>query len=203
MQELNIVFENDEYLVVNKPAGLLTHGSDRLVSGLLVIAKTQASFENLKKQFKERTIKKYYTALVYGKLLKDEGEINFPIRRSTKGHKMAAVPETDRGKPSQGVRKAKTIFSTIQKFINYTLLRIRIKTGRTHQIRVHMAAYGHPIVGDPIYNTKMTRIKNKKLNLERIFLVATELMFKDLGGKEQNFKIDLPKELQDFMKVVK
>src|SRR3989339_687923 len=181
MQELNIVFENDEYLVVNKPAGLLTHGSDhikeetlidqilekypeiagvgdelshpgmmhrldRLVSGLLVIAKTQASFENLKKQFKERTI---------------------------------------------------------QKFINYTLLRIRIKTGRTHQIRVHMAAYGHPIVGDPIYNTKMTRIKNKKLNLERIFLVATELMFKDLGGKEQNFKIDLPKELQDFMKVVK
>jgi 23S rRNA pseudouridine1911/1915/1917 synthase len=232
------IYEDDDVLVINKPTGLLVHGSehikeetladqllveyphllkigedptrpgimhrlDRLASGLLVIAKNQASFESLKEQFQKRKIKKYYTALVHGKIIKDEDEINFPIQRSTKGFKMAAMPATIHGAQNLNGRQAKTLFEITKRYINYTLLKVRIKTGRTHQIRVHLAAYGHAIVGDDIYGTKKNKEKNKKLGLNRIFLVAHELEFKDLHGDIKNFKIELPIELKELLKNVK
>lgn len=190
----------------------LVHRLDKEVSGLMVIAKTNKSFASLKDQFKNREIVKEYLALVYGRPSNDEGVIDFPITRSSEGYKMAALPNNasellNRRRPKdrdQGnieswlkSRAALTEFETIQKFINYTLLRVKIKTGRTHQIRVHFFAYGHPLVGDELYCTKKTREKNKKLQLNRVFLVACHLKFQDLNGQTQEFKLDLPPELEE------
>jgi len=244
MIKYKIIFKDNNYLVINKPAGLLVHGAkhikeltlidqllkecpllakigedparpgivhrlDRRVSGLMVVPKTQTAFDDLKKQFKKRIIKKKYTALVYGQIEKQADEINFPVRRSSKGFKMAALPLTARGKINKAGKQAITEFTVNKKFINYTLLKVRIKTGRTHQIRVHLLAYGHPVVGDDLYSTKKTRTKNArlykqgKLDSARIFLVADELSFMDLGGKKQAFKIDLPNDLKNLLKQIK
>lgn len=181
----------------------IVHRIDKEVSGLVVVPRTQESFDDLKKQFKERVVKKQYTALVYGKIEKEENTINFPIKRSETGHKMAALPLSMRGKQNTAGRRAVTELKLAKRFINYTLLKVSIKTGRTHQIRVHMAAFGHPIVGDNLYSTKKTRELNKKINLGRIFLYADELSFTDLGGERKTYKIDMPTELKNFMKKVK
>lgn len=181
----------------------IVHRLDKDVSGLMVIAKTQASFDNLKKQFQNRSIVKEYTALAYGKIQKDSGLINFPIKRAHDGFKMAALPFTVKGEDSTEGRKAETQFQVIKKLINYTLLKIKIKTGRTHQIRVHLAAYGNPLVGDNIYATAKTRIANKKLGLNRIFLIADRLSFTDLTKKQMDFKIDLTEELKNILNEVK
>ena len=233
-----LIEENKEYIVINKPAGLLTHGAphiegsslvdqiledfpdiagvgedperpgimhrlDKMASGILVIARTMDSFNNLKNQFKARTVSKTYTALVFGKMEGEGERITFPIKRSTKGYKMAAIPNTNKGEPNLEGRNAITDFWVEKKFINYTLLKVKIKTGRTHQIRVHMTSYGHPIVGDDLYGTKKTRIKNRKIELGRIFLVARKLGFTNLAGEKQEYAIGLPSELLEFMKKVK
>ncbi|MFH0956068.1 MAG: RluA family pseudouridine synthase [Candidatus Falkowbacteria bacterium] len=233
--KIKIIHETDEFLVINKPAGLAVHGLnnytladwlmekypgilqvgddperpgivhrlDKDVSGLMIIAKTQAAFNSLKKQFQSRAIKKEYTALAYGKITKDSAIINFPIKRSREGYKMAAMPATTKGEPTETGRLAETEFKVLQRLINYTLLKIKIKTGRTHQIRVHLAAYGHPIVGDDTYSTAKTRIQNKKLNLGRIFLTADRLSFTDLTNSRQDYKINLPDELKNVLKILK
>jgi 23S rRNA pseudouridine1911/1915/1917 synthase len=238
MNKLNKIYEDENYLVINKPAGLLTHGTDKiteesladllikeypslenigedktrpgimhrldkLASGLLVIAKTQAAYDDLKAQFQKRKIKKIYTALVFGKIAKDESEINFPIQRSAQGFKMAALPMSYKGTAMGAGREAKTLFWITKRYINYTMLKVRIKTGRTHQIRVHLAAYGHPLVGDDVYGTKKTKEKNKKLGTDRIFLVADELEFTDLSGEKKSFKIHLPTELIKLLEKIK
>lgn len=192
----------------------LVHRLDKEVSGLMVVAKTQTSFNSLKNQFKEREVNKEYVALVHGKVSHDCGTINFPITRSQEGYKMAALPsgseellrrrhpkDRDQGNIDSWMksRVALTEFEVIKRFVNYTLLRVSIKTGRTHQIRVHFFAYGHPLVGDNLYCTKKTEAKNKKLNLGRVFLVADHLNFHDLKGGVQDFKIDLPVALQAAM----
>ena len=240
-REIKIIAETKEYLVINKPAGLVIHGADSFkeeslaeilvkkypgvkkigedpnrpgivhrldkeASGLVVIAKQQDSFDNLKKQFQKREVKKEYTALVFGQISKDEEEILFPIKRASSGSKMAALPITDGREENinkPGARRAITEFKVIKRFINYTLLKVKIKTGRTHQIRVHLLSYGHPIVGDDLYSTKKTREQNKKLNLGRIFLVADKLSFFDLAGEKQTFTVELPGELREILKKVK
>lgn len=181
----------------------LVHRLDKDVSGLMVIAKTQAAFNNLKKQFQERTVIKEYTALVHGKIKKDSAIINFPIKRAQDGYKMAALPAMVKGEPSEAGRLAETEFWVIKRLVNYTLLKIKIKTGRTHQIRVHLAAYGYPVAGDNIYATAKTRIQNKKLGLSRIFLNADHLAFADLANNRQSYKIDLTEELKNILKIVK
>ena len=233
-----LIEENSDYIVINKPAGLLTHGAphieesslvdqiladfpdiakvgedperpgimhrlDKMASGILVIARNMDSFDSLKSQFKNRTVKKTYTALVFGQMEGEGERITFPIKRSTKGFKMAAIPNTKKGEANLDGRRAITDFWVEKKFINYTLLKVKIKTGRTHQIRVHMSAYGHPIVGDDLYGTKKTRIKNRKLELGRIFLFARKLTFTNLAGEEKSYEVDMPSELQEFMKRVK
>jgi 23S rRNA pseudouridine1911/1915/1917 synthase len=233
-----LIHKREDYLIVNKPAGLLTHRADHIkekslidfvvedfpeiakvgddpwrpglmhrldksASGLIVIARNYESFEDLKKQFKTRTIIKNYTALAHGKIAKDTDEINFPIQRSAKGYRMSALPFMKDGEPSAEGRTAHSEFTVLKRFINYTLLKVKIKTGRTHQIRVHMAAYGNPLVGDELYGTKKTKVKNEKLNLGRIFLVADKLEFSDLSGQKQKFSIELPIELNNFLEKLK
>lgn len=239
MNNIEIIADTKDYLVINKPAGLLVHGAphikektlvdwllekypevsrigedlerpgimhrlDKDVSGLMVIAKNQDSYESLKEQFKSRKTTKEYTALVYGKVLKDEDEIDFPIKRSTKGYKMAAVPQNfSEENEDEKVRRAATAFSVIKRFINFTLLKVTIKTGRTHQIRVHLHAYGYPIVGDNLYCNKQSKIKNKKYDLGRVFLTSTHLEFNDLTGARQSFSIGLPDDLSQFLAKIK
>ncbi len=245
--KIEIIFENNDVLVINKPAGLIVHEGDGITektltdyllaaypqlagvgedpqrpgivhrldkeaSGLMVIAKNNQSFQNLKEQFKKRLIKKEYAALAYGKISADEGEILFPIVRSQSGYKMAALPlsiNTDKRKPSnrdrgnlgarEKAREAITKFIVEKRWPHFSLLRIRIKTGRTHQIRVHLAAYGHPLLGDDLYGTPKTKAKNKKIALGRIFLVSQTLRFKDLDGEKREFNLPLPPELQNFL----
>ncbi|MDP3899980.1 MAG: RluA family pseudouridine synthase [bacterium] len=227
-----IVLETKEYLVINKPAGLIVHGGegikeetltdllikqypqikkvgedplrpgivhrlDKEVSGLLVVALTNEMFDHLKRQFIQRQVTKKYLALVHEKIEKDYDEIGFPIARSAKGYKMAARPENQTG------RRAVTEFEVIKRYVNYTLLLVKIKTGRTHQIRVHLSAYGYPLVGDDLYGTKKTRLQNKKLNLGRIFLHSHILAFSDLKNEVQELKTDLPEKLLKFLEVIK
>jgi len=189
----------------------IVHRLDKEVSGLMVIAKNNKSFNNLKNQFKERQITKEYTALVHGQISKDFGLIDFPLTRSSDGYKMAALPSGSvdllsrrhpRGRDQGNIkswfksREALTEFEVIKRFINYTLISVKIKTGRTHQIRVHFFAYGHPLVGDNLYCTKKTKDKNAKLNLGRVFLMANHLAFKDLNGDDQDFQLALAKDLE-------
>lgn len=248
-----IIFEADDYLVINKPAGLAVHGGgnikdttladllierypkiktvgddpvrpgivhrlDKEVSGLMVIAKNNETFLHLKNQFKDRDINKEYIALVNGKILNDYGTIDFPIKRSREGYKMAAMPHNtanllSRRKPTdrdqgnlEGMfksREAITEYNVIKRFINYTLVQVKIKTGRTHQIRVHFFALGYPLVGDSLYFNKKSKAQNKKANLGRIFLTANKLSFKDRAGEKKNFSLEIPAELTDFLKTIK
>jgi len=236
LPEIEIIDDTDEFLIINKPAGLIVHGGggvkektlvdillkkyprlkkigedperpaiihrlDKDVSGLMVIPKTEDAFANLKKQFQGRRTEKEYAGLVYGQIKREEAEINFPISRSSRGYKMAALPLT--GESSQTGRRAITRIKTAKKFINYTFLEIKIVTGRTHQIRVHLAAYGHPLVGDDLYGTARTKIKNKKINLNRVFLVARRLAFTDLAGQQHAYEINLPADLEKFLATIK
>lgn len=244
-----IIFEDNNYLVINKPAGLIVHGGpsikdetlvdlllekypdikkvgddpirpgivhrlDKEVSGLMVIAKTPESFSDLKRQFQERDVNKKYLALAHGRIDKDYDEIDFSIKRAKEGYKMAALPHnaedllTRRSPKSRdkgniaGVFKAKealTSFQVIKRFINYTYVEVEIKTGRTHQIRVHFSAYSHPLVGDNLYSTKKSKAKNLKIGINRIFLVAHNLTFFNLEKEEKKFSIELPEELKKFL----
>lgn len=245
---INIIYENDDYLIVNKPAGLITHQShdeteesladiivanypeiknvgedkkrpgivhrlDKEVSGLLIIARNQKSFKYFKKQFQKRIIEKEYQAIIYGAPAKDEARISFPIIRAKSGHKMAALPLTsgiNKAKISnreQGNEKARlnsreaiTDFKVEKKWPHISLLNIKILTGRTHQIRVHLAAYGHPILGDNLYGTSKTIRRNEKLSLNRIFLFAKRLSFIDINGDKKEFIIEAPLEMISFLK---
>lgn len=237
--KLDIVFEDENFLVINKPAGLVVHPSlahkkdtlinlllayypklknigenklrpgivhrlDKDVSGLMVIAKTQEAFEHLKNQFKNHQVKKEYLTLVHGKVKKLQGTITFSIGRSKKkGFKMIV-------RPKQKSRLAETYYEVISEFapyffskgagpvegLHYTLLKVQIKTGRTHQIRVHLNAIGYPIVGEKIYKPRKLKTKN----LGRLFLYACTLGFWNLDDKWREFKISLPIELKQLLK---
>jgi len=224
---LEIVYENDDYMIVNKPAGVLTHPTeknekntlvdailekyppikkigedprrpgiihrlDKEASGLLVVAKTQNAFDHIKKQFKEKTVKKEYIALVHKPMEKNEGLIDFPIERAVNG-KMKALPKTFKKEKQTAGKMAITEYEVIKNYKNYALLRINIKTGRTHQIRVHFNAIGHPIVGDSLY------FKNKhreKIKLNRLFLHSSVLGFYDLNNKWVEYNLKIPPELK-------
>lgn len=225
---LNIIYEDENLLVVDKRAGIVVHHDsvhrsgtlvdallkkypfikevgddperpgivhrlDKDVSGLLAVAKNQATFTHLKKQFQQRKVKKIYTALVHGVIAKNEDKIDFYIGRTKKG-KMAARPHEEGGK------EAITKFEVMQRFTNYTLVKVIIKTGRTHQIRVHLNAYGFPVVGDKLYKPK--KIKNK-LELDRIFLHAVTLGFYDPDKQWQEFSSPLPEKLQNILNKLK
>jgi 23S rRNA pseudouridine1911/1915/1917 synthase len=244
---LKIISETPDYLIIEKPTGLLTHPTmageknsvsslllkkypelkkvgenelrpgivhrlDKDASGLLVVARTQKMFKHLKAAFKKRTVEKEYTVLVHGRVAKDEDEINFPIARSETADRMAARPLKNNSDQSEslneeallnpGEKEARTEFLVLKRFVNFTLLSVRIHTGRMHQIRVHLLAYNHPVVGDPLYIQKKRKdMWDKKLG--RLFLHCSSLSFKDLDDKIVSFESELPQELSEFLKLLK
>ncbi|MFH1315522.1 MAG: RluA family pseudouridine synthase [Candidatus Uhrbacteria bacterium] len=229
--KLDVLFEDSDVLVINKPAGLLVHRVgpddttptlvdallahdqqiakvgddpeerpgivhrlDKMASGILVVAKNQPAFEYLKNQFATRTAKKEYLALVYGQFKQPCGQINFRIGRSTRTGKMVAKPEG-----SEEGKEAVTEFDVIEQFATTALLQVRIKTGRTHQIRAHLQAFNHPIVGDLLYrNKKMTNIR--PIKLDRLFLHAAKLTITLPNGETKTFEATLPEELENLLK---
>ena len=157
----------------------------------------------LKEQFKNRTIEKEYWALIHGKMEADWAELNFPLGRSKRGERMAARPFTIKGLENDaGGKNALTELWAEKKFINFTLLRVKIHTGRMHQIRAHLLAYNHPLVGDSVYfQKKRKHVWDEKLG--RLFLHCYLLSFKDLQGNKQNFESLLPTKLKEFLKIIK
>ena len=174
---IEILYEDADIAVVNKPQGMVTHpaaGSpdgtlvnallarvsdlsgingeirpgivhrlDKDTSGVLVIAKNDAAHLSLSEQISQKTALRYYYALVVGKIAAEEGVVDKPIARSKKDRKKMTVDE--------GGRKALTLYRVLARFPGYTLVECELRTGRTHQIRVHMKSIGHPVVGDPVY----------------------------------------------------
>jgi 23S rRNA pseudouridine1911/1915/1917 synthase len=230
IENTKIISETVDYLIIEKPAGVLTHqvegmreyslidwvlkkypkikkvgdGNftrsgivhrlDKKVSGLMVIPKNQKMFNYLKQQFQSHTVIKKYYALVYGEVSDDYGEINFPISRSKSSGKMVSKPHNLEGK------SALTLYEVIKRFGGYTLLDVEIKTGRNHQIRTHMQAIGHPVVGDELY--KMKNIKDR-FNLNRIFLHSHYLEFDNLQAERKIYESKLPGELEDILNSLK
>ena len=174
-------------------AGII-HRLDKLVSGVMVAVKNQNAFDHLKKQFKERSIEKEYTALVHGQMEKDEDEIRFKIARSRDKGRMVARPTSQEGK------EAITKYQVEKRFTNATLLKVKILTGRTHQIRAHLHALGYPIIGDPLYQRKDI----KAPTIEGIFLHSTKLGFElPSTSKKKTFNSPLPKNLQKYLDELK
>jgi 23S rRNA pseudouridine1911/1915/1917 synthase len=228
LRQPEILFEDENYLVVNKPAGLVVHGGpgideptladwavahdakigevgdqpqlrpgivhrlDRDVSGTMVIAKTKKAFDDLKDQFKNHTITKEYLALAYGRLVDQSGRIDFAIaRKADKSGLMVARPKSQEGKA------AETLFHVERYVKGNTLVRVQTLTGRSHQIRVHFKAIGHPLVGDLLYKTR--KLKIHKLAPPRMFLHATKLAFDNLTRQRLVFEAPLPKDLAEFL----
>lgn len=237
MKEIKIIYEDNDVLAVNKPAGLLVHGPDSLVdwlikkypeikdvgedrtrpgivhrldkdtSGVLLIAKNQKSFEFLKAQFKDRKIKKKYIALVCGNLKNKQGIIDLPIGKSKKDFRKKSSDGKLRGK----IRDAVTEYKLIRRFPDYDLVEVSPKTGRTHQIRVHLKAIGHPVVCDKLYGFKKPASRRLAASrggqicpfgLTRQFLHANSLEFALFNGSIIKLEADLPAELQNTLNML-
>lgn len=224
--KLEIIYEDDDVLVVNKPAGLLTHPApntteptlvdalvkhdkkiakvgderkrsgivhrlDRDASGVLIVAKNNDAFTHLKKQFQERLTKKTYSVLVHGNVIKDHDTITLLLGRSgSRKGRMAARPASQ----NEG-REAITHYDVVERYRHMTLLSVRIETGRTHQIRSHMFAIGHGVVGDTLYAHR--GVKPGKIS--RLFLHAKELTITLPSGEEKTFTAPLPESLNTFL----
>ena len=231
---LEIVYEDDDLIVVNKPAGMVVHpgagidsgtlvhalvyhfnslsdaaGStrpgivhrlDKETSGLLVVAKNNTAHEGLSELFHNRQVFKLYNALVYGHVSKDRGEIDAHIGRSPHNRTRMSVLRGGAG------RAAHTVFEVSKRYEEFTLLNVQIKTGRTHQIRVHLAHIGHPVVGDDTYGSgRQNSIRgatNKRVvrSLERQFLHSAELAFEHpRTGIRLKFHVPLPSDLSSVL----
>ncbi len=217
---LKVVYEDNDLIVIDKPAGLVVHPAaghrsgtlvnailarcpdlgtikdtirpgivhrlDRDTSGLMMVAKNDAAQTSLTRQIKQRSIEKGYLALVLGHLHPKRGAIDTPIGRHPKDRKRMAVVS--------GGREAHTEYRVIKYYNEYTLVEAMPETGRTHQIRVHFAAIGHPVFGDPVYGKKSPL-------LGRQFLHACMLGFRlPSSGKYVEFKTELPPDLDDVLK---
>ncbi len=226
---LAVVYEDHELLVVNKPAGMLTHptgrerqgtlvnallahcdGSlsgingvirpgivhrlDRDTSGLLVVAKTDRAHYGLSAQLKEKTMRREYRAIVQGKFEVDTGTVDAPIGRNPKHRDKMAVIE--------GGRPAVTHWQVKDRLDDrFAFLELRLETGRTHQIRVHMAYIGHPIVADPLYGTGLEKIL--KLKTQGQLLQAFRLRFiHPVTQEEMSFEIPVDPEIQRIWAVL-
>lgn len=217
-EKIKVIYEDEEMMVIDKPAGLvvtdegrknnetledwlsakqnklerhgIVHRLDKGTSGLLLVAKTKEALINLKKQFKNREVKKKYLAMVCGDL-PFEGDVNAPIIRSKFGFtKFMVSPEG---------KKSLTLFKLVGKYEyngkKYSLLDIDLKTGRTHQIRVHLSYLGWPLVGDRLYGGENIE------GLDRPFLHAYKISFKHpKTGKEMTFESKMPPDLKELIK---
>ena len=217
---LNIIYEDDDLLVIDKPAGLTVHPApghpahtlvnailarfprlaalsdslrpgivhrlDRDTSGVMVVAKNSLAQTKLVEQFKSHSVAKAYLVLVKGRLTPENGVIEAPIGRDPRDRKRMAVV-------AKG-REARTEYRVIKYIGDYTLLEVMPETGRTHQIRVHFAAIGYPVVGDKVYGVKSPF-------LSRQFLHASRLGFRlPSTGKYMEFKSELPSDLAQALR---
>lgn len=217
--DMNIIFQDESVIVVDKPTGIetetfvrhfqiqtdrggLVHRLDKGTSGILSIAKTQSVLEDLQQQFREHAIKKIYTALVYGQMATKQGNIEAEIARDPKRKQAMKVIAFATGRERGRLREAMTGWQVLEEYhlSPLSLLKLTIQTGRTHQIRVHLQYIGHPVLGDPMYNTKESQKISKLLGLNRQFLHATELGFKHPAtGKWVEFISQLPDDLQETL----
>lgn len=219
---IEIVYEDTDIIVVNKPKGMVVHPAngnpdgtlvnavmaickdslsgiggeirpgivhrlDKDTSGLLIVAKNDKAHINMSNQIKNREVKKIYIALVRGLVSEDEATINMPIGRSTKDRKKMAIRKDG--------KEAVTHFKVLKRYSKYTLLEIKIDTGRTHQIRVHMSEIGHPVVGDMVYSNG----KNE-FGVEGQMLHAKSLDFKHpVTGEKMHLEAELPPYFKDVL----
>lgn len=235
MNDINIIYQDLDILVLDKPSGItvnnaettrgqftvqdyleknfsfsnptniesdfykragIVHRIDKETSGILVVAKNKESFDNLQLQFKERVVAKTYIALVHGHVDSQEGEISVPVGRLPWNRKRFGV--------LSGGREAITFYKVLEKYQKpFTLLELTPKTGRTHQIRVHLKYFNHPIFGDFLYAGRKTSRDDRKV-LDRFFLHAQKINFlHPKTGKKVEFESPLPLELKQALEFVK
>lgn len=230
---LDIIYEDDALIIINKPAGLIVHPGagnadrtmlnallhhfpvlqtlpragilhrlDKDTSGLLVVAKTPLALKSLSQQLKKRTLEREYQALVYGSIISG-GLVDAPIERHHLQRKRMAVSDT--GKPSL------THYRVAEKYRSHTRLKLRLETGRTHQIRVHMAHIRHPIVGDKIYGGRVQLAKGMTPELiQAIRLFKRQALHAFALGlthpttkKFIRWEIDLPNDMQELITILR
>lgn len=217
--DLDIVYEDEYLMVINKPSGLVVHpGSgnkdntlvnglmyytknlsdigdsdrpgivhrlDKDTSGLMLVAKENKTHEILAEEFKKHNIHREYIALVDGVIEVSRGTIDAPIKRSKENYQKMTV--------ASGGKKAITNFEVIKRYKNNTLIRLILETGRTHQIRVHMAYIGYPIHNDPVYNKKVSTSFGQFLHSEYLKFIHP------ITKKELEFRCSLPDEFQEYL----
>lgn len=229
---IEVIYEDEDLIVVSKPAGMIVHPAagvtagtlanalafhfqklsrtggdarpgivhrlDKGTSGLLVVAKTDNAHENLADQFRTREVFKSYIALVHGQVERDTGRIDQPIARDLRHRSRMAIV--------RGGRPALSIYRVRERFDRFTLLDVELKTGRTHQIRVHLAWTKHPVVGDEVYGSGRDRtvadprLRSEIAKLGRQFLHAERLGFRHPKTQEQMlFNAPAPTELLRFL----
>jgi len=220
---LDIVFEDEHLLVVNKPKGMVVHPAagnyegtlvnalmyhcgdslsgingimrpgivhriDKNTSGLLMVAKNDFAHNSLALQIKEHSFTREYAAVVYGNVKSDNGTVNAPIDRHPIKRKQMAIVE--------GGREAVTHYEVVERLNGFTYLKLRLETGRTHQIRVHMAHIGHPVAGDDVYGPKkvISFLNGQCLHAKKVGFVHP------VTNKYMEFESDLPDYFEDFLK---
>ncbi|PCI30859.1 RluA family pseudouridine synthase [Candidatus Kaiserbacteria bacterium] len=235
MDKITIIFEDENVLVLNKPAGLVVHGDgrteeetlsdwlienypeiekvgepwkeiprpgivhrlDRDTTGVMIIAKNQDTYEFLKDQFKEREVKKEYLAFAYDHFKEEEGEIDRAIGKSKSDFRRWSAQPGSRGVQ----REALTLWEALKEVSFgskvYTYMRLTPKTGRTHQLRVHLKAIHHPIVCDSLYAPK----RECALGFNRLALHASKLTVELPGGEVKEFEAPLPEDFKSALEI--
>lgn len=226
---LDILFEDEALIVINKPVGLLVHPSaseksgtllnglayhfwktsgepirpglihrlDRNTSGVIVLAKTARAHRTLSKHFRERWVKKFYLALVSGRVEKDSGEIDAPIGCTDDRNIWPRWRVLDE---KEGGKSAKTKFRVVRRFAAHTLLELEPLTGRTHQIRIHCHLIGHAVVGDPFYKTTVDPLAAAH-GIKHHLLHASRLIFRHPdGGREITIEAAMPPVMRDLLR---
>lgn len=224
--DLDIVYEDEDVIVVNKPSNMVVHPAvgnfsgtlvnglmyhtknlstvsgddvrpgivhriDKDTSGLLMVAKNNNAHEKLAEQLRDKTTTRKYIALVHGNIIEDEGEIHAPIGRDVYDRKKMAITV-------KNSKSAETHFRVIERFEHYTLIECTLKTGRTHQIRVHMKYIGYPIVGDPMYGPRKTiDTKGQALHAKTLGFIHPST------GEYMEFDSELPQEFQETLAKVR
>lgn len=222
---LEIAFEDRDVIVVNKPRGMVVHPApghssgtlvnalmfhckdlsgingelrpgivhriDKDTTGLIMAAKNDKAHASLAAQLKDHSVNRRYLALVHGNISHDQGTIDAPIGRDAQDRKLYTV--TDRNS-----KHAVTHFTVVERFGDYSLLELKLETGRTHQIRVHMKYIGHPLVGDPVYG------KSKGIKLNGQALHAAVLGFvHPSSGQYMEFSAPMPKDMEELLAILR
>lgn len=222
--DLDIVYEDDSLMVINKPSGLVVHPAaghfsgtlvnglisytknlsssngklrpgivhriDKDTSGLLVIAKNDKVHEMLSKQLKDKTLSRIYVALVSGRINHDTGTIDAPIARDPYDRKKMCVTD-------ENSKEAVTHFKVLDRYKNSTLIELKLETGRTHQIRVHMAYIKHPIINDPVYGGKKSTSFGQMLHAKQISFIHP------VTNKKMTFSCKVPEEFNKILEEYK